>query len=203
MKSVLISLLFCVALLGQSITPILFPTPAPYQDLKQYLGLTESQYQGLLSNQSSYQTLVFSKQRRVAQVYAEISEETAREKLDAMALGVRYLELEVNCREMTEAYAKLRTQNLTLLNDAQKLKLKSLEDALKLSNAIGQAQQVNLLPGNVAFPLSTIGSLTFGGITDDTITAVLGGFPLYAGATLPGCRAPNLIPANRIVPLLP
>ena len=122
MKSVLISLLFCVAVLGQSITPIPFPTPAPYQDLKQYLGLTESQYQGLLSNQSNYNSLVLSKQRRVAQVSVEIEIETARENLDAMALGVRYLELEVNCREMTEAFGKLRTQNLALLNDAQKVK---------------------------------------------------------------------------------
>ena len=203
MKPLLFSILCCVASLGQSVTPILFPTPAPYLDLKQYLALTESQYQSLLSNQSSYQTLVFSKQRRVAQVNAEIAEETAREKVDAMALGVRYLELEVNCREMTDAYAKLRTQNLALLNDAQKLKLKALEDALKLSNTIGQAQQVNLLPGNVAFPTSATGSFTFGGITEETITAALSGVAFYAGATLPGCRAPSLIPTNRIVPLLP
>ena len=53
----------------------------------------------------------------------EIETETARENLDAMALGVRYLELEVNCREMTEAFGKLRTQSLALLNDAQKVKL--------------------------------------------------------------------------------
>ena len=66
----------------------------------------------------------------------EIAAETARENLDAMALGLRYLELEVNCREVTEAFGKLRTQNLALLNDSRKVKLKVLEDALKLSNTI-------------------------------------------------------------------
>ena len=146
---------------AQTTTPILFPTPAPCQDLKQYLGLTESQYQGLLSNQSSYQTFVLSKQRRVAQVNAEIAAETARENLDAMSLGLRYLELEVTCREVTDAFGKLRTQNLALLNDAQKVKLKVLEDALKLSSTIQQAQQVNLVNNSDSFPsLRVVGSAT-------------------------------------------
>ncbi len=183
MKSILISLLFCVAVLGQTVNPIMFPTPAPYQDLKQYLGLTESQYQGLLNNQSNYNSLLFSKQRRVGQVNAEIAAETARENLDAMALGVRYLELEVNCREMTEAYAKLGKQNLALMNDAQKVKLKALEDALKLSIAIQQAQQFNLVNNNASFPsLGVVGSAT------GLASFLLGDPTTGSFATFPGCR---------------
>ncbi len=119
----------------------------PYAEVKQFLDLTADQSSKLNSIQAQYQLLVQNKLGRVNQVNQEIDQETARPSLDATALGVRYLELEVICREMQRAAAGISTSSLAVLTDPQKIKLKQLEDTAKLAPIISQAQSLGLLPG--------------------------------------------------------
>ena len=128
--------------------PILpFPPYDPYTEVKKFLNLTADQSSTLNSIQAQYQLLFNNKMVRVNQVNQEIDQETVKPSLDATALGVRYLELEVICREMKSAAAGISTSSLAVLTDAQKTKLKQLEDAQKLAPTISQAQSLGLLPG--------------------------------------------------------
>ncbi len=175
MRPLLMSFLLNAVSYGQA-----FLLPNPYPDLKQYLSLTDAQYQSIVRNQSNFGDLVESKQERIRKVNVEIFVETNRESLDAMALGVRYLELEVICREVTDAYARLRTQNMALLTDAQKVKIKDLEDALKLNVVIQQAQSVNLIVGTTGISNSAY-----------FLTGIL--LPGFSNpTTFPGCRETNI-----------
>ena len=81
------------------------------------------------------------------QVNQEIDQETVKPSLDAAALGVRYLELEVICREMKAAATGISVSSLAVLTDPQKIKLMQLEDAAKLAPIISQAQSLGFLPG--------------------------------------------------------
>ncbi len=49
------------------------------------------------------------------------------------------------CRELRDLANTVQTQNLILLTDAQKNKLKALAGALKLVPVLGEAQMSNLL----------------------------------------------------------
>ena len=135
--------------MAQSMPPIPI---SQYAALKQLLGLTDDQVSRMVQAQTENALFEDGKQRRIFQVNAEIDQETAKASLDAMALGVRYLELEVICREVRDAAAAIPKENLALLTDGQKAKLKVLEDAVNLAPTISQAQSLQLLPvGNVAF----------------------------------------------------
>ncbi len=129
--------------------------------LKQLLGLSDDQVSKLIQVQAENALFAEGKRRRIDQVNAEIDEETAKASLDAMALGVRYLELEVICREMRDAAAALPNKNLALLTDGQKVKLKILEDAVSLAPTIAQAQSLKLLPSGSINSARSIGFLSF------------------------------------------
>ena len=115
--------------------------------LKEFLSLTNDQITRLIQMQSDYYDFIQGKNERVTQVDQEITKETNKAALDSNALGVRYLELEVICREAKGARSALAKSNLSLLTDAQKLKLKQLEAAMNLGDTIYEAQYINLLPG--------------------------------------------------------
>ena len=119
----------------------------PVCGYKTVLSLTNDQYAKLLAINAQYSRLTQNKQERAAQVNFEINEETARPDFDATALGVRYLELEVICRELRDAAAAIPASSLTVLTDDQKVKLKQLDDAIKLGQTISEAQSLGLLPG--------------------------------------------------------
>ncbi len=139
----------------------------PYEQLRQFLQLTDSQLQSILTNNGEYNRFVQEKQARIWQVQVEIREETAREPLDPPALGIRYAEIEALCREMKDRADRLRTKNVDLLNADQKTKLKILEDALKLAPVVAEAQYGNLMsvsvPAPYAFTSSAIGIGVIGG----------------------------------------
>ncbi len=166
--------LFAVGLsFGQPPTPV--GAPEPFAVLRQFLNLTNDQYTKLAQIQTDFGRLVESKRDRVGQVNFEINQETAKSSLDASALGVRYLELEVICREVVGASAALSKSSLAVLTDVQKVKLKQLEDAMNLGRAIAEAQSFSLL--------SNSGSTVIVG-TGGFASFLLG--PAYLG--LPGCR---------------
>ena len=144
------SILSAFAIAGNAQSPLPpFPIDGldPYAEVKQFLSITNDQYAKLLAVNAQYSRLTQSKQDRASQVNMEISLETAKPNLDAMALGVRYLELEVICRELRDAAAAIPASSLAILTDVQKTRLKQLDDAMKLGQTISQAQSLGLLPG--------------------------------------------------------
>ena len=149
---------FAIAVNAQSSLPP-FPLDGldPYADLEQFLSITNDQYAKLIAISAQYTRLTQTKQERAFQVNLEINQETAKPDLDSMALGVRYLELEVICRELREAAAAIPASSLAILTDVQKTRLKQLDDAMKLGQTISQAQSLGLLPGgshgNISFTL--------------------------------------------------
>lgn len=141
-------LLLLSSALSAQAPPTFFPQ---WFDLKQYLQLTDAQYVKLLDNQTQYQRIVSNHQRRMGQLQNEIGIETARERPDPTELGTRYAEIEMICRQVGNEAKQLRTQNLSLLTEPQKTRLKALEDALKLMPIVSQAQSASLLEGPVPF----------------------------------------------------
>ena len=89
----------------------------------------------------------------------EISQETAKDALDPMALGVRYLEVELICRDITLRTVAIQKTNTEVLTDQQKAKLKTLDDAMKLAPVISDAQNAKLLAGS-----SSVGSFSFASV---------------------------------------
>ena len=175
---------------GQALPPTPIILPEPYAALKQLIGLTNDQIEKMTQAQVNYSRFEDNKRERVFQVNLEINQETAKPSIDAMALGVRYLELEVICRELREAAAAIPKNNLALLTDVQKAKLKLLEDAMNLAPTISQAQALQLLPGSSGFSFASLLLGGTGGI------GVITGNPFYSA-----CRATTRNGDFSILPL--
>jgi len=128
------------------------PNLLPLEQIRQYLELTSDQLLQLTRQNAEFQLFQLEKARRSAMVQQEIALETRRSPLDPHALGLRYAELENIRREIADQQTKLLAANRNLLTDAQKTKLRALEEALKLVPVANQAQTANLLPGGCAAP---------------------------------------------------
>ena len=160
----------------------------PLAEVKQFLQLTDSQLQTILTNNDEYNRWSFQKQDRIRQVQSEIADETGKSPLDPNALGIRYAEIQAICREMKDRANEYLTRNMTVLNQDQKTKLKVLEEALKLAPVISQAQYGNLIGGFTSAPYAfTSSSFGIGG-------SVIGGIIGPAN----GCYLPFPVAANRI-----
>jgi hypothetical protein len=164
------------------------PARQPLAQLKRYLQLTDAQVQAVLDNNDDYNRWFSEKQAHIRQVQREILEETAREPVDSNALGIRYADIEATCREIRDEAAAYRTKNGDILTDAQRARLKTLEDALKLAPMISEAQSGNLLGG-----ASGATPLFFTSPSVNVAESVLG-----TTASLAGCLATAaLTQANR------
>ena len=158
--------------------------------VKEYLQLTDGQVQTILANNDEYNQWSIEKQNRIRQVQSEIVGETARDPLSVDALGIRYAEIEMICRQMKERANQYRTHNVDILDQNQKARLKTLEDALRLVSVISEAQSSNLA-GEI-----TTAPAFFASTTTSVGGAILGG--IIGGAT--GCILPfpASFPGNRI-----
>jgi hypothetical protein len=125
-------------------TAVIFGPPLS-PDLIQYLGLNDNQATAIRQANNSYFQFTMQKSLRSSQVQNEIAVETARPTLDPMALGLRYLELEAIQREIATEEARTRTTVQAILTDAQKTKIKALEDAMRLQPLICDAQSARIL----------------------------------------------------------
>ncbi len=135
----------CLSASGQLPQPIPGNRFVPFTQIRTYLALTDDQVARLIQNLTDYSQLVSQRQQRMFQVQSEIRDETAKSPLDPAALGIRYAEIETICRNVNDEGAAVQTRNLTLLSDAQKVKLKALDDAYKLLPVINEAQTAGLL----------------------------------------------------------
>jgi hypothetical protein len=196
MKYMLLALL-ALPLCGQNEVPRpLFPR------MTEFLNLTHPQAMAMSLNNDAYNGFLMEKTQRIWQVQSEIAVETDSEPLDASALGIRYAEIEAICRQLRDSANDLQKQNLALLTDAQKTKMKALEEALQLIPVLEEAQMTNLLAPWTTAPsgLSVTGKI-YGGIGFATSAGVYGcsgsrGVVAY-GAILTGARpAPPSAPLN-------
>ena len=145
MKLSLPIILVCAASASAQLIPTLYQ---PLGQVKEFLQLSDSQVQSILTNNNEYGRWVSGKQSRILQVQTEIAQETAKPNLDSMALGVRYTEVELICRDLRQQSPVYQKKNTDVLTDSQKAKLKVLEDALKLAPVIAEAQNGNLMGGS-------------------------------------------------------
>ena len=154
------------------------PPIVPFSQLRAYLGLSDSQFQGFVQSNNEYSTFLNQKQARVAQVQREIAELTAASPLDPQGLGLRYAELETICRQQRDKAEEIGRRNRATLTDAQKVKMAALEEAVKLLPIYNEAQAMGLTG-------QSAGSLILGGVTRwfDTASFLLG----TIGPALPGC----------------
>ena len=174
MKTAILFLVTAAAALAQMPRPIaLFPP-----ELKAYLALTDAQTQAITRANSDYLEYGAQKSARMIQVQREIAAETSKEVLDAGALGVRYAELEAIRRDLADQLQRTREKVVAQLTDAQKVKLRSLEDARKLEGVIREAECTNLLaplPAVIVGDISPLPPVT-------TVAPILGGIlPVRTG----------------------
>jgi hypothetical protein len=149
--------------------------PQPLSQVKQFLGLTDSQVTAILQNNQAYNEFSFQQLQAIQHAQTQIAVETAQDPLDPIALGTLYAGIESACRDLRSKAASSQTQNISVLTDAQKAKLNMLNDALKLAPIISEAQSGNLL-GSTNSPPFIVGAFSSG-----SFTSVIG-FP-----SLPGC----------------
>lgn len=143
-------------------TPMPTPGPAPLpgpvpQALRLFLGLTDEQVKLIADKNLEFARFVAEKSRRQRQVQTEIAAETRKETLDPMALGLRYMELELIRREIRAAEDKLRADLRKALTAEQNAKLDALQKALELLPLYQQAVGIHLLiPSVPGVPVGVI-----------------------------------------------
>ena len=165
----LVLILIAAALSATAQTPTNPWFYQPLAQVKEFLQLSDAQVQSILASNEEYNRWSVEKQARAGQVQGEIAEETAREVLNPMALGVRYAEVETICRELKARAAVSLRKNVDSLTAPQKAKLQVLQDAIKLAPVISEAQSGNLLAISGFFPQFFLGN----GFGSGTITSVL------------------------------
>ncbi len=129
----------------------IFFTPFP-ADLKQYLNLTDAEVAFIHQATTDYSQIASTKQRRISDLQSEIDDETRKDQPDAMALGIRYVEIESIRRDMAAQLTAFPDKLRASLDDAQRSKLNALNDARNLQPVIDDAQCENLLDAGVANP---------------------------------------------------
>lgn len=140
-------LLFVAALVpvAAQMPPVILPVSGGSPNIVQYLELTPAQMARMTIIQADFAKWQAVRTERTFQVNAELAVETQKSPIDPMALGLRYAELETIRREVAEEETKVMARMRDVLNDAQKAKLKTLEDAAKLLPLVNQAECYYLL----------------------------------------------------------
>ena len=198
MRYLYLCLFVAGSLWGQAGTlPVLRPFPRFLGEIRTYLALTDEQVEKMQRQIDDYSRWAALRQRRISEVQLEIAVETAKTPLDPAALGVRYAEVEAIRREIAERGAALVPANVALLTDAQKVKLKALEEALKLVSTGDQAKVLKLLPEDCA-PRLAVG--VGGGFIFDPVGSSAGAIIPVISPNPPGCVTPVILDPVRLQP---
>lgn len=169
------------------------PMPPPSSELDRYLEITPDQNRLLAENLAAYTSWSRDKSSRLNQVRQEIAMETAKDQLDALALGMRYVEVEAICRQDREKQQELRRNNINVLTMAQKAKMAALEETAKLFPLILEASARNLTSAP-AMQVSFVNGLPASG---GFASFLLGGVPvpnLQASCATPAFRFGDFLP---------
>jgi hypothetical protein len=179
-----IALVFSLTLASAQVIPqsrFAFPST----ELIRYFDLTESQVNTLRSNQSAFNSEVELKESRRMQLWVAIIFETAKMQPDPSAIGVRYVEMEMICRQINDERKRIKERQRAVLTPAQILRLDALEEALRLVPLANNAISGNLLEGTPTltgiFPGIPV-------IRDPLAGSVSGGFSILSG---PSCPNPS------------
>ena len=164
-----------------------------YEQLKDFLQLSDSQLQTILGHNDEYNRYADRQRRRMDQVHTELAAETAKETLDPMALGVRYAEIESICRDLKNQAVTSQQKNTSVLSNPQKAKLQVLQDAMKLAPVISQGLSANLF-GTFTYPPSFFTGTYDGGIILQTLLTDTGIFGCYSYTPFPE----DINPANQL-----
>lgn len=137
--------LFAAMLHGQ--IGVIRPFEPPISEpLRQYLELTSAQVTSISSLTGQLVRYQAEKTQRMAQVHVEIAAEMGRNSLDPMALGMRYVELEVIRRELTAEARRVAEETQKLYTPAQRTKIVALQEVLRQYPLACEALQRNLMP---------------------------------------------------------
>ena len=149
----------------------------------------------ILKNNNDYNTFAFQQQQQISHAQSQIAAETAKAQLDPMAIGILYAGIESACRELPDKAASSRNQNISVLTDAQKLRLNMLNYAMKLIPTISEAQSGNLLGssnGSPPFVFTTGSSGIISGLlgfpSAPGCSIFAGAIPIFGPGSTPGAR---------------
>jgi hypothetical protein len=158
--------------------------------LQRYFEFSTEQVTSIQRLNQALQQLQVEKLTRSSRVQLEIAQETAKPTLDAMALGLRYLELEAIQREIRAQHAKTYEEIQKLLTPAQKTRLEALVSAMRLQSVICEAQSQNILAAQIPANRISGPTLNFGDGQTGVASFLLGGIP---GQPVfgPGCVFPG------------
>lgn len=122
--------------------------------MARYLELTPQQTAAVTRLRLANAQFRLQKTDRIAVINRELQVELRKNPLDPMAIGLRHVEFATIQKEIAEADVKLKNDLRALLTDAQKEKLKPLEEAQRLQSLANQAVCEGFLDplpaGNVA-----------------------------------------------------
>lgn len=115
-----------------------------FSEVKSYLALSDSQLSSLNAIQNSERSAAQSLHQQIQSKRSAL-EGTLSTGSNASAAGQILLDIENLRKQITALNTTYQSQALAVLNDAQKAKLKTLEDARKLVTQIHQAESLNLI----------------------------------------------------------
>jgi hypothetical protein len=164
----------------------------PFSKLAEYLGLRQDQVENILKNIQEASRPDPAKLEEMNRLRNEIAEETAKPAPSAIELGQRYLQMEMICRELRDRSSNVGKDNLALLDEAQRAKLKQLEAQLPLMQVLSEAMAARLLsPPAVALPANRtgmVGSISSVGGAGQWVESSAFAMPMIGGAF--GCAVP-------------
>jgi hypothetical protein len=114
-------------------------------ELLQYLALSSDQADTLTSLNSANQKQSAEHQRNISQLQARVVKETAKDTLDPSTLGKLDAQIETTRRSIANDLVTLRDKTRAVLNDLQRVKLSSLDEARKLQPLITSSTCENLI----------------------------------------------------------
>jgi hypothetical protein len=190
----LLSLVLAAGAFAQTMPPVFPGGPGPSLSLRQYLDLTNEQVATMVRLTNEFQRFQSEKFRRQAQVSLELSQETRRETLDPMAIGVRFVEMEAIRREITAEQQRITQEVQALLTPAQRTRTQALQDVLRTYPIACEALANNLMspPADPA-----AGSQQIGGV-GGMIGGILIGSPVCGSIGFRTGDFGGIMPANRI-----
>jgi len=127
--------------------------------IRNVLSLSDTQVAAIQDLIAASNSLNTRKQTRIADVQAEIRDETAKSTPDSVALGVRYVELNEISQELQQADQQTRVAARALLNPAQASTLQGLRNAAALNLYLAAAESCHFLspPPGISGPNYTEG----------------------------------------------
>jgi len=116
------------------------------------LALANPQVEELQRNAAQYRDAQRSTFERINVLNDEIRVETQKPAPDTAALGARYAEIETVCRQSEPPLRELQQRQLSVLNDEQRARLTTLQQAQSLQAASIAAEGLMLIPPRTFIP---------------------------------------------------